>query len=127
MSFGALGQQQFQKAQQSGQSSFSYRSSKSSDRKASSMSMSSPTNRPPPYARPPSATRSRVEAMGESFSRSHNTRRRLPQCSTYGRPHFGRCKAEDRGCYNYGQEGHFKRDCDVAQLYGDAYEVYVWT
>ena len=75
------------------------------------MSVSSPTGRPSPYARPPSAAGSRTEEVVGNFDRSYNIGRRMPQCNICRRTHSERCKIEASGCYLCGQEGHFKKEC----------------
>ena len=34
-----------------------------------------------------------------------------PTCGTCGRRHPGECRVHQTGCYKYGQQGYFTREC----------------
>ncbi|KAF2303134.1 hypothetical protein GH714_014062 [Hevea brasiliensis] len=66
-----------------------------------------------------------VQSVGSSFgvqrqrqgqgdnSGFEQKKRTFPQCATCGKYHDGECRRFDRGCFERGAPGHFKRDCPL--------------
>ncbi|KAG8644804.1 hypothetical protein MANES_10G004214v8 [Manihot esculenta] len=76
-------------------------------------------------ARPQSSQSSVAQPAGSSFgaqkrgqgqgydSGFEQRKRHFPQCATCGKYHAGECRKFDRGCFECGSSGHFKRDCPL--------------
>ncbi|XP_043815352.1 uncharacterized protein LOC122724452 [Manihot esculenta] len=76
-------------------------------------------------ARPQSNQSSVAQPAGSSFgaqrrgqgqgydSGFEQRKRHFPQCATCGKHHAGECRKFDRGCFECGSSGYFKRDCPL--------------